>query len=81
MGARPTLDEQLQALAAGVVELAPRMEADFVGHDGPGGPFVDFHGPVDALTPVARSFLAELSADRRMTVEAVVDGAEVLRGN
>lgn len=81
VGPRSTLYEQLESLAAGVVELAPRMEADFVGHDGSGGPFVDFHGPVDAVTPAARSFLAKLSADRRMTIEAVVDGAEILRGN
>lgn len=81
VGPRSTLYEQLESLAAGVVELAPRMEADFVGHDGPGGPFVDFHGPVDALTPAARSFLAELSADHRITIGALVDGAEVLRGN
>lgn len=81
VGARPTLDEQLQSLAAGVVELAPRMEADFVGHDGSSGPFIDIHGPVDALTPAARSFLTHLSTDHRITIETLVDGAEVLRGN
>ncbi|MCT2300193.1 hypothetical protein M3G04_04650 [Dietzia cinnamea] len=81
VGPRSTLYEQLESLAAGVVELAPRMEADFAGHDGSGGPFVDLHGPVDALTPAARSFLAQLSADRRITIGALVDGAEVLRGN
>lgn len=81
VGARPTLDEQLQSLAAGVVELAPRMEADFVGHDGSGGPFVDIHGPVDALTPAARAFLLRLESDRRIRIEARVDGAEVVRGN
>lgn len=81
VGPRSTLYDQLESLAAGVVELAPRMEADFAGHDGSGGPFVDLHGPVDALTPAARSFLARLSADRRITIGALVDGAEVLRGN
>lgn len=81
VGPRSTLYDQLESLAAGVVELAPRMEADFAGHDGSGGPFVDLHGPVDALTPAARSFLAQLSADRGITIEALVDGAEVLRGN
>lgn len=81
VGPRITLYDQLESLAAGVVELAPRMEANFVGHDGSGGPFVDIHGPVDALTPAARSFLAQLSADRRIGIEALVDGAEVVRGN
>lgn len=80
VGPRSTLHEQLESLAAGVVELAPRMEADFVGHDG-SSPLIDIHGPVDALTPAARSFLTQLSADSRITIEAVVDGAEVLRGN
>lgn len=81
VGPQPTLYEQLESLAAGVVELAPRMEADFVGHDGTGGPFIDIHGPVDALSPAARSFLTRLSTDRRIAIEALVDGAEVLRGN